>query len=94
MVRGLFQETHDQILESINGIKLAHIDCDIESAVRFAYESVKPIMVKGGYYVFDDATEASCIGATEVVESLVIRRDQLNSEQIWPHFVFRDYPPI
>ena len=43
----------------------------------------------GGYYVFDDATVSSCIGATEVVEDLVIRRDGLNSEQIYPHFVFR-----
>ena len=46
-------------------------------------------MVPGGYLVFDDATVSSCIGATEAVESLVVRRDGLNSEQIFPHFVFR-----
>ena len=43
----------------------------------------------GGYVVFDDATVSSCIGATEAVEDLLIRRDGLNSEQIYPHFVFR-----
>jgi hypothetical protein len=48
-------------------------------------------MVEGGYFVFDDATVSSCIGATEVVEDLLIRRDGLNSEQIWPHFVFRAF---
>ena len=39
--------------------------------------------------VFDDATAASCLGATEVVEELVIRRDGRHCEQIYPHFVFR-----
>jgi SAM-dependent methyltransferase len=68
---------------------LAHIDCDIFSAVACAYEAIMPAMVPGGYVVFDDATESSCIGATEAVESLVIRRDGLSSEQIHPHFVFR-----
>ncbi len=48
-------------------------------------------MVEGGYIVFDDATLSSCLGATEVVEDLVIRRDGLNSEQIFPHFVFRSF---
>ena len=46
-------------------------------------------MVPGGYLAFDDATVSSCLGATEAVESLLIRRDGLNAEQIWPHFVFR-----
>jgi hypothetical protein len=48
-------------------------------------------MVKGGYVVFDDATVSSCMGATEIVEDLLIRRDGLNSEQIWPDFVFRAF---
>jgi hypothetical protein len=46
-------------------------------------------MVAGGYYVFDDATVSSCLGATEMVEDLPIRRDGLSAEQIVPHFVFR-----
>ena len=39
--------------------------------------------------VFDDATTPTCIGATEAVEDLVVRRDGLSSEQIYPHYVFR-----
>jgi hypothetical protein len=46
-------------------------------------------MVPGGYLVFDDATVSSCLGATEAVEQILIRRDGLSSEQIFPHFVFR-----
>jgi hypothetical protein len=48
-------------------------------------------MVEGGYIVFDDALYSSCIGATEVVEETVIRRDGLNSEQVYPHMVFRHH---
>lgn len=46
-------------------------------------------LAPGGYLVFDDATISSCLGATEVVENLAIRRDGLNSEQVFPHVVFR-----
>jgi len=52
---------------------------------------VRRYMVGGGYIVLDDATSPSCIGATEAVESLIIRRDGMNSEQISPHFVFRAF---
>ena len=89
LVKGLFEDTNDSVMKQAGKISLAHIDCDIASAVKFSYEGVKPFMVDGGYIVFDDATVSSCIGATEVVEDLLIRRDGLNSEQIWPHFVFR-----
>lgn len=88
-VKGLFEDSAPRLLQSIGRVALAHIDCDIYSAVAFAYEATRPFMVPGGYIVFDDATTASCIGATEAVESLVIRRDGLNSEQIYPQFVFR-----
>jgi len=88
-VKGLFEETAPELLKKNGPIALAHIDCDIRSAVAYSYEVVKPYMLPGGYYVFDDATTPSCIGATEVVEELVIRRDGLHSEQIYPHFVFR-----
>jgi len=87
LVKGLFSETlplHDAI-----NISIAHIDCDIRSGAQFSYNVVKKHMVNGGYIVFDDATASSCLGATEVVENDVIRRDQLNCEQIYPHFVFR-----
>jgi predicted O-methyltransferase YrrM len=91
LVKGRFEDTHDQVMRSAGTIRLAHIDCDIASAVKFSYEGVKPHMVQGGYIVFDDATVSSCIGATEVVEDTIIRRDGMNSEQIWPHYVFRAF---
>ncbi len=91
LVKGLFENTHNDVMRSAGKISLAHIDCDIAPAVKYAYEGVRPFMVNGGYMVFDDATVSSCIGATEVVEDLLIRRDGFNSEQIWPHFVFRAF---
>jgi len=89
LVKGLFQNTNDRVMAQAGKISLAHIDCDISPADVCSYEGVKTFMVDWGYILFDDATVSSCIGATEVVEDLVIRRDRLNSEQIWPHFVFR-----
>lgn len=91
LVKGLFEDTNQRVMQDAGKICLAHIDCDIHSAVKYSYENVKPFMVDGGYFVFDDATLSSCIGATEVVEDLLVRRDGLNSEQIWPHFVFRAF---
>lgn len=91
LVKGLFENTNDDVMRRAGKISLAHIDCDIKPAVKYSYDGVKPFMVNGGYIVLDDATVSSCIGATEVVEDLLIRRDGLNSEQIWPHFVFRAF---
>jgi predicted O-methyltransferase YrrM len=88
-VKGYFEQTTPGVLARCGQIALAHIDCDIQPSVEYSYEAVKPQMVEGGYLVFDDATFSSCIGATEVVEDLLVRRDGLNSEQIFPHFVFR-----
>jgi hypothetical protein len=90
-VQGLFEETAENVLEKAGSIVIAHIDCDIRSAVQYSYNIVKNRMVNGGYIVFDDATASSCLGATEVVENDVIRRDGLNCEQIYPHFVFRTW---
>jgi hypothetical protein len=89
LVKGFFEETNDNVMAQAGKVCLAHIDCDIAPAVKYSYERVRMFMVDGGYIVFDDATISSCIGATEVVEDLLIRRDRMNSEQIWPHFVFR-----
>lgn len=89
LVKGFFEDTNQRVMAEAGRISFAHIDCDIAPAVRYSYDGVKSFMVDGGYVVFDDATVSSCIGATEVVEDLLIRRDGLNSEQIWPHFVFR-----
>jgi len=88
-VQGLFSNTAEKVIAGVDGFSLVHIDCDIRSAVEESYEAVKMHMVDGGYIVFDDALYSSCLGATEVVENSLIRRDGLNSEQIYPHFVFR-----
>jgi predicted O-methyltransferase YrrM len=93
LVNGLFEETNSNVMSQAERFSLAHIDCDIAPSVKFAYEHVKPYIVDGGYIVLDDATVSSCIGATEVVEDLLIRRDGLNSEQIWPQYVFRIFRP-
>jgi Macrocin-O-methyltransferase (TylF) len=88
-VQGLFQDTAPTLLPKIGTVALAHIDCDIYSAVVYSYEVVKPFMVSGGYYVFDDAIYSSCLGATEAVELKLIKEDGLHSEQIFPQYVFR-----
>lgn len=91
-IQGLFDQTAPATLERVGKVGLAHIDCDIHSAVAYSYDVVKPYMVERGYIVFDDAVVSSCLGATEVVEELAVRRDELHSEQIFPHFVFRAQP--
>jgi predicted O-methyltransferase YrrM len=91
-LQGTFEETAPSLLERANPVLFSHIDCDIQSSVAFAWEAVKSHMRPGGYVVFDDAHASGCLGATEAVEELVIRRDGLNCEQIWPHFVFRAWP--
>jgi len=90
-VKGLFNDTAPSVLKEVKQVALAHIDCDIYSAVAYSYDAVKEYMVPGGYIVFDDATVSSCLGATDAVEQLVIRRDGLSSEQIYPQYVFRAF---
>jgi len=86
---GVFVKTAPVLLKNAHPILLTHIDCDTYDSVAYAYDAVKPHMAKGGYIVFDDATTPSCLGNTEAVEELVVRRDGLHSEQMWPHAVFR-----
>lgn len=89
VIKSLFEDIPPQDIKNLGPFRLAHIDCDIASAVAYSYDQVKSLMVGGGYIIFDDAMSSTCPGATEVVENLVIARDRKNSEQIWPHFVFR-----
>ena len=91
-IQGVFEETAPALLAKAPPVLLAHIDCDVYASVAFAWEVVKPYMASGGYVAFDDAHVSSCLGATEAVEDLAIRRDGLNCEQIWPHFIFRIWP--
>ena len=92
LIRGRFEDTAEQVLAAAGKVSLAHIDCDIYAAALYCFGAVKDHMVKGGYIVFDDATEPSCIGATQAVEEIIATHD-LRSEQISPHFVFR-WPPL
>jgi predicted O-methyltransferase YrrM len=86
---GDFSLTARPILESADPVLLTHIDCDTYDSVTSAYLAVRRHMAPGGYVVFDDATTPSCLGNTEAMEELVIRRDGRHAEQAFPHFVFR-----
>jgi hypothetical protein len=88
-VQGDFADTVAPTLRNVSSISLAHIDCDIRSAIECAYEAAKPYMVSGGYWILDDPMVSDCLGAAEAMEDLLIRRDGLNSEQVYPHYVFR-----
>jgi predicted O-methyltransferase YrrM len=93
LVRGTFEETAKPALEKIKNVRLAHVDCDIYSAVAYSYDVTRPYMVDGGYWAFDDALYSSCIGAMEAIEEVVIQRDGRFAEQSWPHLVYRSFPP-
>lgn len=90
--KGLFQETAPPALAEAGAIALAHIDCDIHSAVAYSYDLVRDAMVDGGYIILDDARVSSCLGATEAIEERAVRRDGLHAEQVHPHLVFRAPP--
>jgi hypothetical protein len=89
LVKGPFHETIPKVLASVGPLRLSHIDCDLYDAVSASYEGSRAQMVPGGYIVFDDPLVSSCVGAFEAVESLVIRRDGLHAEQVFPHLVYR-----
>lgn len=87
-VKGVFEDTLPAIIDEGVEFGLAHVDCDIYSAVAYSQNEIFPKLCEGGYLVYDDACVSSCIGATQAVEEFMISRQQ-HSEQIWPHFVFR-----
>jgi predicted O-methyltransferase YrrM len=93
LVRGTFESTAKTALDQIKSVRLAHIDCDIYSAVVHSYDVTIPYMVEGGYWAFDDALYSSCIGAMEAIEEVVIQRDGRFAEQSWPHLVYRNFSP-
>jgi hypothetical protein len=94
LVSGLFQDTAPEALPKIKRISLNYIDCDIYSAVAYSYQASIPYMAEGGYWVFDDGLVSSCLGATEAIEEFLIKRDGRHSEQIFPHFVFRNHSAL
>lgn len=89
LVQGRFEDTCEAALGRLGAVRLAHIDCDIHSGVQTAYDGCRKIFVPGAYVVFDDPLTSSCLGAFEAVEDLLVRRDGLNAEQVYPHLVFR-----
>jgi hypothetical protein len=88
-VEGKFDDTLPGALPTIGQVCLAHIDCDIYDSVVSTYELTKPYLAPGAYLVFDDPLVPTCIGAFEAVEELLVRRDGLHAEQIFPHLVYR-----
>ena len=88
-VQGDFADTVEPTLRRIGPVSFCHIDCDIRSAIVCAYDTARANMVSGGYWIFDDPMVSDCLGAAEAMEDLLIRRDGLNSEQVFPHYVFR-----
>ena len=88
LVQGLVQETFPASYPAERRIGLVHLDMDIYEPTVFVQNAAWPLMTKGGYYVYDDATVPACVGATQAVEDLIKQRD-LHSEQVWPHFVLR-----
>ena len=89
LVEGMFEDTVPTVLPSIGPLRLSHIDCDLYDAIALSYDGSKAQMVPGGYIVFDDPLESTCLGGLEAIESLVIRRDGLHAEQAFPHLVYR-----
>ena len=62
-IKGPFEATLEGVLWRARRMVLAHIDCDIRSAVSYSYNRVKQYMVSGSYMVFDYATASSCLGS-------------------------------
>ena len=89
LVEGMFEDTVPTVLPSIGPLRLSHIDCDLFDAIALSYDGSKAQMVPGGYMVFDDPLQSTCLGGLEAIESLVIRRDGLHAEQAFPHLVYR-----
>ncbi|WP_083901253.1 TylF/MycF/NovP-related O-methyltransferase [Azospirillum sp. B4] len=93
LVQGLFQDTLPSVLKSMPTVSLAHIDCDIHSAVDYCVRSVQSkLNPAGGYLVFDDPLQGSCLGALQAVEEWS-HDERLYAEQAYPHLVYR-FPPI
>lgn len=87
LVQGLFEDTFPNLPGDFG---LAHIDCDIYSAVKYAQDAVWDRLAAGGYLVFDDPLTSTCLGAMQAVEELVSERG-VRAEQAFPHLVYRKF---
>ena len=93
LVKGRFEDTLPGVLSDGMKFALAHVDCDIDSGVKYAAGAIKPAMQPGGYIIFDDPLHGSCLGAFDAVAETLMLEDRLLPEQVYPHMVFR-YPPL
>lgn len=92
-VKGRFEETALPLLKKSQKIILAHIDCDLYTSTRYAIDITLPqLHDHGGYLVFDDALQSTCLGALQAVEEM-IQENHLRAEQSFPHLVYR-YPRL
>ena len=87
-VKGLIQDTAQAVYAEAGSFGLAHIDVVLHSAVQYAQDSIWDVMARGGYLVYDDATEPTCPGATRAVEEMIEGR-HLSIEQVWPQVIMR-----
>ncbi|MBB6251369.1 TylF/MycF/NovP-related O-methyltransferase [Nitrospirillum iridis] len=93
IIKGLFQDTLPTLLRDISALSAVHIDCDIYSAVSYCIRTIQPkLHPEGGYIVFDDPLQGSCLGALQAVEEWS-HEGRLHAEQAYPHLVYR-FPPL
>ncbi len=93
LIKGRFEETALPLLQKSKKIVLAHIDCDLYEGTRYAIDVTLPhFHPEGGYLVFDDALQSTCLGALQAVEEM-IQEHHLRAEQSFPHLVYR-YPDL
>lgn len=86
--RGVFPETWPKNLEPI---ALAHIDVDMEKAAREAIVLLWPLLLPGGYLVFDDYNSEACRGVKRAVDEMFGERVVVGPPpQAWVQKVFRD----
>jgi predicted O-methyltransferase YrrM len=89
-VKGLFSDTFPKLAAG-RKFALAHIDCDQYESVAYAVDCLKGHLTEGAYMIFDDPLIPTCPGALEAVEESLYHRDNLHAEQVFPHFVFRNF---
>ncbi len=92
-VKGHFEETVPTLFAKTKKIILAHIDCDLYESTKYSINTTLPhLHPAGGYLVFDDALQSTCLGALQAVEEM-IQEHHLRAEQSFPHLVYR-YPRL
>jgi hypothetical protein len=89
ILKGLFEDTIDQIPREERRFFLAHVDCDIYDSVKFSINYTAAYAVKGAYLVFDDPLVFDCLGAFQAVEEELVQKRGLFAEQAYPHLVYR-----